>query len=170
MSIPLSWARVGGPVATADSPTREEFAAREGKPVVLTGNVNRSRALSRWTPTYLKSTVGSRRVGVYVSADGTFPGGIGPYDNNKYRNVEMTVSECIDRMNGLKLDPILTPGEKCARGAFPRHTGRSSRSSIFTRRARSGRRVYSERLDERCGECHANSLRSVRKPPGTNFG
>jgi hypothetical protein len=25
----------------------------------------------------------------------------------------MTVSECIDRMNGLKLDPVLTPGEKC---------------------------------------------------------
>jgi hypothetical protein len=113
MSIPLSWVRIEGPVATANSPTREEFTAREGKPVVITGNVNHSRALRRWTPTYLKSTIGSRRVNVYVSADGTFPGGMGPYDNNKYRNVEMTVSECIDRMNGLKLDHVLTLGEKC---------------------------------------------------------
>jgi hypothetical protein len=113
MSIPLSWARVAGPVATADSPTKEEFTAREGKPVVITGRVNRSQALSRWTPSYLKSAVGSRRVDVYVSADGTFPGGSGPYDQDKYRNVDMTVSECIDRMNGLNLNPILTPGEKC---------------------------------------------------------
>jgi Cupin-like domain len=112
MSSPLSWARVKGPVATTDSPTREEFAAREGRPVIITGSVNRSRALSRWTPTYLKSTVGSRRIDVYVSADGTFPGGSGPYDHNKHRNVEMTVSECIDRMNGLKLNPVITPGEK----------------------------------------------------------
>jgi tRNA wybutosine-synthesizing protein 5 len=113
MAIPLSWVHVEGSVATANSPTREEFAACEGRPVVITGSVNCSRALCRWTPTYLKSTVGSRRVSVYVSADGSFPGGSGPYDKNKYRNVEMTVSECIDRMNGLKLNPVLAPGEKC---------------------------------------------------------
>jgi len=113
MAIPLSWAHVEGSVATANSPTREEFAAYEGRPVVITGSANCSQALCRWTPAYLKSTVGSRRVSVYVSADGSFPGGRGPYDKNKYLNVEMTVSECIDRMNGLKLNPILAPGEKC---------------------------------------------------------
>lgn len=112
MAIPLSWAHVEGPVATANSPTREEFAAYEGRPVVITGGVNCSRALCRWTPAYLKSTVGSRRVSVYVSADGSFPGGRGPYDTNRYRNVEMTISECIDRMNGLKLNPVLAPGER----------------------------------------------------------
>jgi lysine-specific demethylase 8 len=112
MSIPLSWARVEGSVPSADSPTREEFAAREGKPLLITGTANCLKALSSWTPSYLKSTVGSRRVDVYVSADGTFPGGSGPYDPDKYRNVNMTVSECIDRMSGLNLNPVLTPGEK----------------------------------------------------------
>lgn len=128
MSIPLSWARVEGPVATADSPTREEFAAREGKPVVITGNINHSRALSRWTPIYLRSTVGRRRVEVYVSADGTFPGGVGPYDNNKYRNAEMTISECIARMNGLKLTPY----------------SRRVRNTICTNRPRSSSKTYWE--------------------------
>jgi Cupin-like domain len=113
MAVQLSWGHVEGSVATATSPTREEFAAYEGRPVVITESVSCSRALCRWTPTYLKSTVGSRRVSVYVSADGSFPGGRGPYDEKKYRNVEMTISECIDRMNGLKLNPVLAPGEKC---------------------------------------------------------
>lgn len=43
MPSPLKWARVEGPVATTGSPTREEFTAHEGRSVILTGSVNRSR-------------------------------------------------------------------------------------------------------------------------------
>lgn len=66
-----------------------------------------------WTPAFVRSQVGNVIVNAYVSADGTFPGGKGPYDENKYRYFEMTLSECIDRMEGTSRKPLLSANEKC---------------------------------------------------------
>jgi hypothetical protein len=65
-----------------------------------------------WDLDYYNSKIGHVNAQVYVSADGTFPGGKGPYDPEKYRIVQMELSECLSRMNGLRSDFFLTPSEK----------------------------------------------------------
>lgn len=110
-------ARVERSVEVIDAPTLEQFEqfrrAKHARPVVLRNAFANEELIEQWTPDYLKQRLGDKRVHVYVSADGRFPGGRGPYDDRKHRAVEMSLGECVDRIVGKTLPPILTEGERC---------------------------------------------------------
>src|SRR5262245_14198055 len=63
----ISMAEVTGEVERVENPTEERFLSEfllPQKPVVLTGAIADWRALARWEPEYLRSTVGAKRLRV----------------------------------------------------------------------------------------------------------
>jgi len=110
-------ANIAGNVDTLNAPSSAEFArycTREhGRPLVIKGAFARPELCEQWTPAYLGAAAGDKQVLAYVSADGRFPGGRGPYDDKVHRAVEMSMRECIERMSSEQHPPILAEGERC---------------------------------------------------------
>jgi len=83
------------------------------RPVIIRARNVYGDLKARWTDEFLRREFGNTDVHVYVSTDGTFPGGDGPYDPSKYRIVAMSFGECLDRINGNVGQPILSTSERC---------------------------------------------------------
>ena len=85
----------------------------EGKPVILKNELSQAPAIKRWSIEYFKNKLGNQIISVYVSADGTFPGGPGPYDETKKKIVSMSLHEFFDRIDSDKQHSfILDKNEK----------------------------------------------------------
>lgn len=109
--------RIVGEIERLVSPSVDTFrrytSSAGARPVIVSGELTGSKALN-WSAQHLHTTMGEQKLQVYVSLTGTFPGGDGPYDETKYRLVEMKLGECIDRMSGNdQFAPILGRGERC---------------------------------------------------------
>jgi len=109
----VAWPRIDAILPATHHVTGQDFEALLGAPLLFAGSFRDTRATRFWTADYLRRAVGNKRVPVFVSVDGRFPGGAGPRDATRYSFVTMTVSECIDRLLGAPSPPILAPGEKC---------------------------------------------------------
>lgn len=101
------WARVVRQIPSVSGLSRSEFLARRGFPFVIRA----AHSAPGWSSLLLKERAGCALVPVYVSADGSFPGGQGPYDERRYLESQMTVSELLDRWSGAPLEPLLAPQE-----------------------------------------------------------
>lgn len=102
-------------IEVLDGLKADDFAARaeQGKPFIVRNAAARSRAVARWSREYLKDKLGATQVHVYVSVDGSFDGGFGPWDDAKKRIVMMTFGELLDRQSEPdRFPPILGHGEK----------------------------------------------------------
>lgn len=108
----LDWA-TGNSVAVPvlSLTTSEEVQTHGQQPFVLRDRQLLGRT-DNWTPEHIRRELGGVQVGVYVSVNGTFPGGRGPYDPTQYLFKQMPLAECIDRMSGSYGRPILKEGEK----------------------------------------------------------
>lgn len=93
----------------------EEFEerARLGRPFIVRKAAASCRAVTTWSREYLKAALGGTDVHVYVSIDGSFEGGLGPWDESKKRIVMMPFAELLDRLHEPeRFAPILGHGEK----------------------------------------------------------
>jgi hypothetical protein len=113
-------ARISGPVEAARGLSLADFSrayhnVHGCRPVVFPGLLGElaERRGDAWTDANLKAKMGDAEVSVYVSADGAFPGGKGPWDAATHRMVKMRFGEGLERMQGQGgHPPILAPGEK----------------------------------------------------------
>lgn len=85
---------------------------KRNTPYVICGALDSSAAFSAWTDEYLGHYLGDQQVHVYVSLDGSFPGGESSYDSGDYQLFEMSFSEFLERMNSNKHEPLLASGER----------------------------------------------------------
>jgi hypothetical protein len=114
-----NWPKLGEQIdaLNIDSITTELFQSRyynieTSRPLIIRAQSLYRDVGAKWTEDYLRDRLGDIPVNVYVSADGTFPGGEGPYDPEKYRLVEMTFGECLDRITSRSLTPIIRENER----------------------------------------------------------
>ena len=81
-------------------------------PYIICGALDSSAAFKAWTDDYLARYLGEQQVHVYVSLDGSFPGGESSYDSGNYQLFEMTFSEFLERINSEMHPPLLGDGER----------------------------------------------------------
>jgi hypothetical protein len=111
--------RVAGPIPqgrslSAEAFRRDHHSPRGGRPVHFPGLLADRDVVARWKDDdFLKARAGAEPIDVYVSKDGAFPGGKGPWDTDKHRLVRMPFAEALERMQGdPRHAPIMAPGEK----------------------------------------------------------
>lgn len=110
-----AWAMCGEDIETLESlgPDAFEERARLGRPFIVRGAAASSRAVRTWSREHLAEELGGTEVHVYVSIDGSFEGGFGPWDESKKRVVVMPYRELLDRLHEpSRFPPIIGPGEK----------------------------------------------------------
>jgi hypothetical protein len=110
-----TWAVRGEDIECLESLGADEFEerARVGRPFIVRNAAANSRAVTTWSREYLSARLGGIEVHVYVSIDGSFAGGLGPWDESKKRVVMMTFGELVDRLHEPeRFTPILGRGEK----------------------------------------------------------
>jgi hypothetical protein len=90
----------------------EPFFQDCGRPFVIRGGPALLGAAVQWSLPYLHETIGGRTSLVFVSADGRFSGGRGPFDPQWQRVCLMNVGEVLDRMAGRAREPIISAGER----------------------------------------------------------
>jgi hypothetical protein len=99
------------PVPVLAAPERSAIEAHGAQPFVM-----RDAAIKRdtgaWTSDFIRQRLGDMPVNVYVSANGTFPGGKGPYDPTQYRGQSMPLAECLDRMAGVDAPRFFNDAER----------------------------------------------------------
>nr|AYM54214.1 JmjC domain protein [Sorangium cellulosum] len=102
------------PVMSSHVEFAEQYGnLRAGRPVVLTGVPIPPTCAERLTDEGLRRSLGDTMLPVMVAAGGQFATGKGPWDPSKFRILEMTFSEYLDRLHGRRPDPILAQGERC---------------------------------------------------------
>ena len=124
MELDKDWVRIQAPIKAVDVLDEPGFRAcfDAGKPVILKGAVLDSPAHAKWSSDYIADAIGDRELPVYVSRDGTFAGGLGPFDDAQKKNVTMSVREFLERLSGAgKHEPILGEGERCYAYQTPDH-------------------------------------------------
>lgn len=102
------------------SQTIEEFGEKGpsqsridlNQPYIIRDAFCDSPVFNKWSDDYLMAQVGDQKVNVYVSLDGSFPGGQSSYDKGNYQLFEMCFSEFLERLNSNKHQPILAAHEK----------------------------------------------------------
>jgi hypothetical protein len=106
------WANIVSDIPSVAEVSIDEFHARQGTPFVIRHTRKSAAEVEQWSPSSVRRIAGNAVVPVYVSADGTFPGGQGPYNESKYRECRMSVSELLDRWSNAPMAPLLVPGER----------------------------------------------------------
>ena len=107
----IHWVNQYSKIPIVESIGTDTFKEMNFSPFVYE-NKSLKSITSTWDQNYFNSKIGHIKVDVYVSADGTFPGGHGEFDKNKYRIINITLSECIKRMNRQVNDYFLNVNEK----------------------------------------------------------
>jgi len=110
-----TWAVRGEDIECLESLSMADFEerARRGRPFIVRNAAANCRAVKTWSPEHLKSKLGTTEIHVYVSIDGSFEGGMGPWDESKKRVVMMPFGELVDRLHEPeRFSPILGHGEK----------------------------------------------------------
>lgn len=88
-------------IGRVHNPTREEFDrefVQKRKPVIITGVADQWRAMSEWTPDYLKATAGQAEVDVHFSEKGNFHRWY--TEPEKRTDLKMKFGDMIDIMRG----------------------------------------------------------------------
>ncbi len=96
----LDWASNTKPVPVLETLTPEAIKAHGAKPFVGR-DPDIVRACEPFSPEMIRERLGTTEVKVYISANGKFPGGQGPYDSKQYLMHMMPLSELMDRQAGL---------------------------------------------------------------------
>lgn len=104
-NIERSLPRVERPVESIEFDALTEAHFREhhanegvGRPLHIKSNPHLLELHAKWTPGYIKERIGTATISVDISDDGTFAGGKDQADGTHRRWVDMSVSECIDRL------------------------------------------------------------------------
>lgn len=107
----LDWLSNTTPVPVLAAPQRSDIGAHGAKPFV-TNDAAIARATAAWSPDLIRQHLGTMMVDVYVSANGTFPGGRGPYDPTRFLQQSMALNECLDRMAGVEAPRFFNDAER----------------------------------------------------------